>query len=94
MPITRDTRAAPKNQPRLLIPTRPTAAVSSMWAMPATRVENTRGAITMRIRRRNTSVMIDRFPAASLAPAGVRVWFSTKPVSTPSAMAPRIRKAK
>ncbi len=48
----------------------------------------------MRIRRRNTSVMIDRLPAASLAPAGVMVWLMMKPVRTPSAMAPRIRKAK
>ncbi len=91
MPITSEISAAPKNHSRLLTPTRPTAAVSSMWAMPATRVDRIRGAITMRIRRRNTSVMIDRFEAASLAPAGDSVLLRMKPARTPSAMAARIR---
>ena len=43
---------------------------SSIWAMPDTRVANTRGAMIILIRRRKTLVMIDRLPATSFASAG------------------------
>ena len=60
------------NQPMVLAPIRPTAAASSMWAMPATRVVNTSGAMIILISRRKTSVMIDRPSAACVAWPGSR----------------------
>ena len=60
---------AEMNHPSVLMPTRPMLAESSMWAMPATRVENTSGAMIILISRRKTSVTIDRFPAIALASA-------------------------
>ena len=48
------------NQPSALTPTRPSAAVSPICAMPATSVENTSGAMIILIRRRNTVVRIEK----------------------------------
>ena len=48
------------NQPRVLIPTRPMEEASPIWAMPTTRVENTSGAMIIRISRRKMSVMMER----------------------------------
>jgi len=43
------------------------------------------------IRRRKTSVMIDRFSAAALAWSGVANWFSAQPTATPRIMAPTMK---
>ncbi len=56
MPRSSDTSEAPMNQTIALAPMRPTALVSPMWAMPTTRVENTRGAMIILISRRKMSV--------------------------------------
>jgi hypothetical protein len=90
-PMVSDTSEAITNQPSVLTPTRPIAAESSIWAMPTTRVEKTRGAMIILISRRKTSVMIDRLPAAALAAAADRWVLSRKPVRTPRIIAPTIR---
>ena len=51
------------NQPSERMPTRPSAATSPMWAMPATRVEKTSGAMIILIRRRNSAVTMLRYSA-------------------------------
>ncbi len=56
-PRISETTEAIRNQPMVLTPTRPMAAESSMWAMPTTRVENTSGAMIIRISRRKMSVI-------------------------------------
>ncbi|MND72628.1 hypothetical protein D3C80_641830 [compost metagenome] len=66
-PSSSDTTEAPMNQVMVLTPIRPTEAASSMWAMPATRVVKTSGAMIILIRRRKTSVISDRFVAAAAA---------------------------
>ena len=66
-PTNSETTEAPMNQVMVLTPMRPTEAASSMWAMPATRVVNTSGAMIILIRRRKTSVISDRFVAAAAA---------------------------
>ncbi|MNT15057.1 hypothetical protein D3C72_1500900 [compost metagenome] len=66
-PSSNDTIEAPMNQVMVLTPIRPTEAASSMWAMPATRVVKTSGAMIILIRRRKTSVISDRFVAAAAA---------------------------
>ena len=87
-PISSETKEAPMNQPMVFTPTRPMAALSSIWAMPTTRVENTSGAMIILIRRRKTSVKIESASAVCFSWAGsVMVRFSTKPVSTPPIMA-------
>ena len=48
------------NQPSERTPTRPSAAMSPMWAMPATSVEKTSGAMIILIRRRNSAVTMLR----------------------------------
>ena len=48
------------NQPSALTPTRPSAAVSPICAMPTTRVEKTSGAMIILISRRKIVVMIER----------------------------------
>ena len=58
-PRTSETSDAVTNQPSALPNTRPTDLASPMWAMPTTSVENTSGPISILIRRRNTSDMID-----------------------------------
>jgi len=63
MPITSETIDAVTNQPKALPKTRPTDAASPMCAMPTTSVENTSGAISILISRRNTSDMIEMYPA-------------------------------
>ncbi len=47
------------NHPSDLTKTRPTEEASPMCAIPTTRVENTSGPISILIRRRNTSEMIE-----------------------------------
>ena len=56
---TSETSDAVTNQPSALPNTRPTDDASPMCAMPTTSVENTSGAISILISRRNTSDMID-----------------------------------
>ena len=68
-----ETSEARMNQPMVLTPTRPMLAASPMWAMPATRVVNTRGAMIILISRRKASVITLNQPAASTAWAGSRV---------------------
>ena len=55
-----ETKLAPMNQPSALAPTRPSAAVSPIWAIPTTRVERTSGAMIILIRWRNTVVRIEK----------------------------------
>ena len=82
---------ASMNQPRVFTPTRPMAAESSIWAIPTTRVENTRGAMIIRIRRRKMSVMMERLPAAALASSGEKWVLIRKPVRTPKIIALAIK---
>lgn len=58
-PSTSENSEAITNQPSALANTRPTEAASPMWAMPTTSVEKTRGPISILIRRRKTSDMIE-----------------------------------
>ena len=90
-PSSNDTTEAPMNQTMVLTPMRPTEAASSIWAMPATRVVNTRGAMIILIRRRKMSVTRFRLPAAALACSGERNWFSPQPARTPRTIAPMMR---
>ena len=47
------------NQPSALTPTRPSAAVSPIWAMPTTSVESTSGAMIILMRWRKIVVRIE-----------------------------------
>ncbi len=58
-PSVSDTRDAVTNQPSALPNTRPTDDASPMCAMPTTSVEKTSGPISILIRRRKTSDMMD-----------------------------------
>ncbi len=58
-PRISETSEAVTNQPSALPKTRPTDFASPMCAMPTTRVENTSGPISILIRRRKTSDMIE-----------------------------------
>ena len=70
-PSSREKIEASRNQPSVLIPTRPTAAASSMWTMPASNVLKTRGAMIILIRRRTAAINSPNPAAALAAPAGV-----------------------
>ncbi len=50
IPITSERTDMTRNQPRALIPTRPTEAASSIWPIPAIRVNSTSGAMIILIR--------------------------------------------
>ena len=66
-----------------------------MWAMPATRVENTSGAMIILISRRKTSVMIERFVGHRLGLVGAGVLIDQpSPTATPSTMAPTMKDVK
>ena len=94
-PMVSDTIEAAMNQPMVLTPTRPMEALSSMWAMPTTRVENTSGPMIILISRRNTSVRMPRPPVMDFMWAGsVTVLFRMKPTTTPAIMANRTRRVK
>jgi hypothetical protein len=90
-PSSSETAEALMNQPMVLAPIRPTAAASSMWAMPATRVVNTSGAMIILISRRNRSVPILNHLTASAVWAGSRYWLQAQPTRTPRTMAAMIR---
>jgi hypothetical protein len=60
IPSVSDTSEADTNQPMALSPMRPIDSVSPMWAIPTTSIENTSGAMIILIRRRNSSVMIEK----------------------------------
>ncbi len=60
MPSVRDIRLAPMNHMIVRTPMRPSVVLFPMCATPATRVENTRGAMIMRMRRRNRSVTMEK----------------------------------
>ncbi len=66
-----------------------------MWAMPTTRVENTSGAMIIRIRRRKTSVTRPKFAAQALAVSalGAASW-QMAPVMMPRTMAARTTSVK
>ena len=66
-PRTSDTSDAVTNQPIALPNTRPTDEASPMCAMPTTSVEKTSGPISILISRRNTSDMIEMYPAIVVA---------------------------
>ena len=68
-------------------PTRPTAAASSMWAIPATRVAKTRGAMIILIMRRKRVVITDRPSAKAEACSGDRKLWAAQPARTPVTMA-------
>jgi hypothetical protein len=69
-PSSSEHSEAPTNQSIALPPTRPTEAVSPMCAMPTTRVENTRGAMIILMRRRKTSLISAMYPEISLEVCG------------------------
>ncbi|MNJ68042.1 hypothetical protein D3C77_642570 [compost metagenome] len=58
-PTANDRSDAVMNHSIALPKTRPTAPASPIWAMPTTRVENTKGPISILISRRNTSETIE-----------------------------------
>ena len=93
-PMVSETIEAVMNQAMVLTPTRPMEAASSMWAMPATRVENTSGAMIILISRRKTSVMMVRLSATDLACSGLSPWFTPQPTRTPSTIAPTMKAVK
>ncbi len=86
-PMVSEMIEAEMNQAMVLAPIRPMAAASSMWAIPATRVVNTRGAMIILINRRKTSVTRLRLPATVLTPAGSSSWLQAKPTATPRTIA-------
>jgi hypothetical protein len=59
-PSPSETRLAQTNQPKALRPTRPSAVVSPIWAMPTTMVESTSGAMIILMRLRKTVVSIEK----------------------------------
>jgi len=67
------------NQPTALKPTRPSALVSPICAMPATRVANTSGAITILIRFRKMVVTTESLLAISPRTAPLFLLASTHP---------------
>ena len=71
IPSISESRDALTNQAIVLIPMRPIARVSPIWAMPTTSVENTSGAMIILIRRRKMSVTSEMYPATFLADSGV-----------------------
>ena len=66
-PSASETSEAEKNQAIALSPMRPIASVSPMWAMPTISIEITSGAMIILISRRNTSVMMEKYPATTAA---------------------------
>ncbi|MNJ52520.1 hypothetical protein D3C77_478600 [compost metagenome] len=90
-PSSRETIEAPMNQVMVLTPIRPTEAASSMWAMPATRVVKTSGAMIILISRRKTSVTRLRLEAAAEAWSALRKWLRPHPVRTPKIIAPTMK---
>ena len=83
-PTVSETIEARRNQAIALTPTRPTAAASSMCAMPATRVAKTRGAMIILIIRRKMVVITDRPSAKAAAWSGVMKVCAAQPARTPA----------
>ena len=80
------------------MPTRPSAAMSPICAMPATRVEKTSGAMIILIRRRNSAVTMLRYSAivfscAALAgvPSSIAALIA-QPAISPSTSASRMKR--
>ncbi len=91
MPSSSEITEAITNQAKVRRPTRPSAAVSPMCAMPTTSVENTSGAMIILIRRRKTSVTIEKYPPSLASEAGsVTFWWRSQPTTTPRAIAARM----
>ena len=59
-PSVSEIRLAKMNHARERKPTRPSAAVSPICAMPTTSVEKTSGAMIILMRRRNSAVTIEK----------------------------------
>ena len=66
-PIVSEMTEAEMNQNMVFTPTRPTAAASSICAIPATRVAKTKGAMIILIILRKTVVMMPKLSAQALA---------------------------
>ena len=64
-PSSSDTKEALTNQPMVLAKMRPSLEPLPIWAMPPTRVANTRGAMIILIRRRNSIAI--RFTSAAIS---------------------------
>src|SRR5436305_952574 len=64
-PSSRDTNEALTNQPMVFAKMRPSRAPLPIWAMPPTSVANTRGAMIILIRRRNS--MAIRLTSAAIS---------------------------
>ena len=86
-PISSDTRLAEMNHPMVLAPIRPTEAASSIWAMPLTRVVNTRIEMIILIRFRNMVVTTPKPSATCLTSAAVSPSWQAHPTATPKTMA-------
>ena len=65
-PSSSDTNEALTNQPMVFAKIRPSRAPLPIWAMPPTRVANTKGAMIILIRRRNSIAI--RFTSAAISP--------------------------
>ena len=65
--MSSETMEAMTNQPSDLAKMRPTLLASPIWAIPTTNVEKTSGPISILIRRRKISDMIEMYPAICAA---------------------------
>ena len=90
MPITSDTTPATTNQPTARAPMRPTAEPVPMWAIPATSVASTSGAMIILISRRNTPVISENPSAQTLACAAGRSALTSAPAARPSTIPARM----
>src|SRR5579871_1636144 len=88
-PSISETKEALMNQPMVLAKMRPSLAPEPICAMPPTRVANTRGAMIILIRRRNSIAIRLMLDASSARWSGRKLKIS-EPVMMPSTIAPRI----
>ncbi len=73
IPRTSDMRLAPMNHRIVRVPMRPNEVLLPMCATPATSVENTSGAMIIRIKRRKMSVTTENESASAAARSAVSV---------------------
>src|SRR5580693_5868318 len=88
-PSSSETKEALTNQPMVFAKIRPSLAPDPIWAMPPTRVANTRGAMIILIRRRNSIAI--RFTSAAISAriSGNKLKISV-PITMPSTIAIRM----
>jgi hypothetical protein len=85
-PSVSETTVAPRNQPIVFAPTRPSEAVSPIWTIPETNVAKTNGAISILIRRRKIVVTSPNHLPINVSIAGSStVACKIAPVMIPSA---------